>query len=56
MRVDVEQEETLAAKQGIRSVPTLVVFKDRQSVADHIGALSLSQLREMMENALAWRM
>jgi thioredoxin-like negative regulator of GroEL len=45
--------QTRGAKQGIRSVPTLVIFKDGQRVADHIGALSLGQLREMMENALA---
>ena len=37
VKVDVDQEESLARKFGIMSIPTILVFKDGQLVEKHVG-------------------
>ncbi len=47
-KVDVEKQQQLAAYFGIRSIPTLVLFKDGQ-IADGVpGALPEGQLRQFL--------
>ncbi len=43
-KVDTESEPALAARFGIRSIPTLVVFKGGREVARQAGALDLGSL------------
>ena len=47
-KVDVDKEQELAAAFQIRSVPTMVVFKDGQVLGAIPGALPEGQLREML--------
>lgn len=39
-----EQEQQLAGQLGIRSIPSLLLFKNAREVARHSGAMSLPQL------------
>ena len=43
-KVDTEAEATLAAQFGIRSIPTLVAFRNGREIARQSGALPLPQL------------
>lgn len=51
-KVDTEQERTLAAEFGIRSLPTVQLFKDGQAVDQFMGALPEPQIREFLERHL----
>lgn len=44
LKVNTEQQQALAAKYGIRSIPTLMVFSQGQEVARTSGALDMSSL------------
>jgi thioredoxin 1 len=44
LKVNVDQENTLAAKYGIQSIPTLFFFKDGQQKSSHVGLLSKKAL------------
>lgn len=44
LKVDTEQQQSLASAYGIRSIPTLVVFSGGQEAARMSGALDLSGL------------
>ncbi|GAB2505194.1 thioredoxin [Pseudoxanthomonas sangjuensis] len=48
-KVDVDQEQQLAAMFQIRSVPTMVVFKDGQILGAIPGALPEGELRKVLE-------
>jgi len=43
-KVDTERDPTLAARYGIRSIPTLIAFRNGREVARQSGALPLPQL------------
>ncbi|MBI4791181.1 MAG: thioredoxin, partial [Deltaproteobacteria bacterium] len=44
LKVNTEQEQALAAQFGIRSIPTVVVFRDGREVARQPGAMDLTGL------------
>jgi thioredoxin-like negative regulator of GroEL len=46
--VDVDQEPQLVAEHGIRSVPTIVVVENGQSIEKKSGVLTEGQLRSML--------
>lgn len=46
-KVNTEEQQGLAARYGIRSIPTLILFKEGQEAARVAGALDL-------QNLLAW--
>ncbi len=48
-KVDVDENNTLAAKFGIMSVPTLIMFKDGLPVDKMIGASSKASLKAMID-------
>ncbi len=48
-KVDVDSHKTVAGQYGIRSIPTLLLFKEGQVVEQIVGALSKSQLEEKIE-------
>lgn len=37
-KIDVDEEQELAAKYGIESIPTVILFKDGQPITMEIGA------------------
>lgn len=47
-KVDTEAEQELAAAAGIRSIPTLMAFRDKIVVFSQPGALSSSSLDELI--------
>ncbi len=51
-KVDTESERELAASQGIRSLPTVRVFRDGTAVDEFMGALPESGVREFIERHL----
>jgi thioredoxin 1 len=47
-KVDTEAEQALAAAAGIRSIPTLMAFRDKILVFSQPGALNASSLDEVI--------
>jgi thioredoxin 2 len=45
-KVDTEQNQGLAQRYGIRSIPTLAIFKAGREVASQPGAMGLPQLMQ----------
>ena len=50
-KVNVDEEQELAVKFGVMSIPTLVLFKDGTEVARSVGVVPKAKLLEMVENA-----
>lgn len=43
-KLNTENEQAIAARYGIRSIPTLAIFKNGKVVAQQAGAMNLDQL------------
>ena len=52
VKLNVDESPNVAAKFGIRSIPTLMLFKDGAVHAQKVGALSKSQLTEFLDSNL----
>ena len=50
-KVDVDAEEDLARKYGIRSIPTLLVFRDGEVAERVSGVATKNRLTEVLEAA-----
>ena len=48
VKVDVDQNEAIAIKLGISSIPTLYLFKDGQLKEKKVGLTAKAQLSEMV--------
>jgi len=48
-KVDVDEEQDLAARYKIRSVPTLILFKDGEEAARSIGVQTQGDLEQFVE-------
>jgi thioredoxin 2 len=48
-KVDTEQNQNLAQRYSIRSIPTLMLFKEGRQVASQPGAMSLPQLIQWID-------
>ena len=51
-KVNTDEEQELAQQVGVRSLPTVVLFKDRNVVDHFIGIQSESQIRAMLDKHL----
>ena len=49
-KVNVDEHQKLAAKFGIRSIPTLIFFKDREARDRHTGLISERDLRDKIDS------
>jgi len=49
LKVNTEEEQTLGAQYGIRSIPTLIIFKNRKQVDQLSGALSAERLKSWVK-------
>ena len=52
VKLNVDDSPNTAAKYGIRSIPTLMIFKDGAVQAQKVGAFSKSQLAEFLDSNL----
>lgn len=48
-KINTEEEQELAGALGIRSIPTLMVFREQVMLFNQAGALQASQLQELVE-------
>ena len=51
-KVDVDSNQALANQFGIRNIPTLLLFKGGQVIAQHTGGLNRSRLNDFIDQAL----
>ncbi len=51
-KINTEEQQEIAAHFGIRSIPTVKVFRDGQPVDEFMGALPESQVREFLDKQL----
>ena len=52
VKLDVEENQAIAMKYGVRSIPTLMLFKGGVVEAQHIGMLSKEQLIRLLDDKL----
>ena len=52
-KVNVDNNQAVPGKFGIRGIPTLILFKSGKAVATKVGALSKQQLSAWLESELA---
>lgn len=50
-KLNVDDEPSIAARFGIMSIPTLIVYKDGEEVTRRVGVQSLDQLEMMLGQA-----
>ena len=52
VKVNVDEEESIAAKFGIASIPTVIFFKNGQTAASFVGLRNASEIEKMIEKLL----
>ena len=55
VKLDTEANQPLAARHGIRSIPTMALFRQGREVARTSGAMRATQLSQWLDGALAGR-
>jgi thioredoxin 1 len=50
--VDVDTNQAIAAKYGVRNIPTFLFFKNGENIGKHVGAIVKSQLIEKINSYL----
>jgi len=48
-KINIDENQSTPQKYAVRSIPTLMIFKDGNVQAQRMGALSKSQLVEFLE-------
>lgn len=51
-KMDVDKNQEIPAKYGVRGIPTLMLFKNGQLAATKVGALSKAQLAAFVDGNL----
>lgn len=51
-KIDVDENRTIAAKYGIRSIPTLLIFKNGNEVKKYVGVQSKQELIKTINNLI----
>ena len=49
VKVDVDEDEDLARRFGVMSIPTIVLLKDGTEVDSHIGLMSMEKLKAFID-------
>ena len=52
VQINVDEEESLAVKLGVISVPTVVFYKNGKTVASFVGVRSASEIGKIIEKNL----
>lgn len=53
VKVDVDAEQTLAARYGIQSIPTVAVFRNGEPVSGFVGAQRPATIGKFLDELLA---
>ncbi|OOF70203.1 thioredoxin [Rodentibacter caecimuris] len=48
VKINVDENQAIAAQFGVRSIPTLLLFKEGKAVATQVGALPKNQLANLI--------
>ena len=51
-KLDVDQNRALSMKYNVKSIPTLIIFKNGEAVETRVGGLNRSQLDELVQKHL----
>ena len=49
-KMDIDSNRDTAAEYGIRSIPTLMIFSNKENIGTEIGALTKQQLEEFIRS------
>ncbi len=52
VKINVDEEESIAAKLGISSIPTVIFYKNGKTVASFLGVRSASEIEKIIEKNL----
>jgi thioredoxin 2 len=52
-KVNIDEQQQLAARFGIRSIPTLILFREGREIARQTGAVDAHSLSQWLDRALA---
>lgn len=52
VKVNVQENPDTPAKYGIRSIPTILIFKNGEVVSSHNGQKSKQELHEIIDNVI----
>jgi thioredoxin 1 len=52
IKLNVDENNNTAIKYAVRSIPTLILFKNSTVQAQHIGSASKAQLKEFLDSNL----
>ena len=50
LKLNVDENNAIAAKYGVRGIPTLILYKGGKVIASKVGALSKSQLSDFLDS------
>lgn len=51
-KLDVDSNQAVPARFGIRGIPTMILFKNGQILAQQVGALNKGQLKQFIDSNL----
>lgn len=52
-KVDIDEQQELAIRYGIQSIPTVILFKDGKVAAKEIGVKPLKSFTTLLDNEIA---
>jgi thioredoxin 1 len=51
-KMDADENKSIIQELGVRSIPTILIFKDGQIVEKHIGSATKAQLKSLIDKHL----
>ena len=51
-KMNIDENPTIPTRFGVKSIPTLMIFKNGQVAATKVGALSKQRLKEWIDSAI----
>ena len=51
-KLNVDENQDIAARYGVRGIPTMLLFKGGQPIAQKVGAAPRSQIQQWLETSL----